>query len=310
MSMAVIDKAYFPGFARKAISFSIDDGNLAMDEKFINIVKPRGIFGTFNLTAPKLDVLSASGYRDFYRGYEIANHCKYHPVTIDPLDTREFSDRIFERDTADERYYYRHPEVDGLWYLKRHDFWCVGAKYEDYIRFADCGRAELEAVFGKGAIKGFVWPHGCCYDERIFEHLRAEGYLYTRYTKHVDGEFAVQKDRMRIGMHARSTNLPKAAEDFVNAPDTGELKMLIFGVHSNDYERDGKWGVLADFCDVFREKPSEYYSAPIAELFEYEDAKEALSVTEDKLKNPSDRTLYVKIDGEKTVIPPHAELSL
>ncbi len=305
-----IDKNFFPGFTRRAISFSIDDGNLEMDRKFIDIVKPRGIFGTFNLTVPKLNLLSAEGYRDFYRGYEIANHCKYHPVTIDPSDPRKFSDKAFDKATADENFYYPHAEVEGLWYLKRHDFWCVGAKYEDYIRFADEGRSEQEAVFGKGSIKGFVWPHGCCYDERILEHLRSEGYLYTRYTMHNDGIYDMPADRMRLGMHARSKNLPEAKEAFMNEPDTGRLKMLLFGVHSIDYERAGKWDELRDFCDTFGSRPDEYWSATNAEIFEYEDALGALSAEDGKLKNPTDKTLYIKIDGDGIVLKPKSEISI
>lgn len=306
----ILDKAYFPGFARKAVTFSIDDGNLVSDGKFINIVKPRDVFGTFNLTAPKLDVLSAEGYRKFYEGFEIANHCKYHPVTIDPNDERCFLDKVFNKDTADERFIYRHPTVDGLWYLKRQDFWCVGAKYEDFIRFADEGKRDLEAVFGEGNIKGFVWPHGCCYDERILDHLRSEGYLYTRYTKHVDGLFGMQRDRMKIGMHARSTNLQAAAEAFLNEPDTGELKMLLFGVHSADYERADKWDELAAFCDNFRDKPDEFWSATNREILEYEDAINALCVKDGKIRNASSKTLYVKLDGEKTVIAPMSEITV
>lgn len=306
----MLDKSFFPGFVRKAVSFSIDDGNLETDEKFIEAVKPYGIKGAFNLTSLKLDRLSAEGYRSFYDGFEIANHCKYHPVTIDPLDPRTFTDRVFDRDTADERYYYPHPEVEGLWYLKRHDFWCVGAKYEDYIRFADEGRLEQEAVFGKGSVKGFVWPHGCCYDDRILDHMRDEGYVYTRYTRHKDGDFSMPTDRMRIGMHGRSTNLPEAAEAFLNDPDNGKLKMLLFGVHSNDYERDGKWDVLRDFCSKVSGEEAGIYSASPAEIFEYEDALRSVTLTEDKLVNPTGTKLYVKLDGEPVVLAPFTEISI
>lgn len=304
-----IDKNFFPGFARKALSFSIDDGNLVTDEKFINIVKPRGIKGAFNLTLPKLEILSAEGYRDFYRGFEIANHCKHHPVTIDPADERIFSDKIFERESAEDGFLYRHPTVDGLWYLKRHDFWCVGAKYEDYVRFADEGRLALEEVFGKGNIKGFVWPHGCCYDDRILDHLQKEGYLYTRYTRHRDGDFSMHEDRMRIGMHGRSTNLREAGRDFLDAADDGQLKMLLFGVHSNDYERDGKWNTLIDFCDLLGAR-EDVWSAGVAEIFEYEDAVSALKILDGAIENDSAVSLYVKIDGEGVVIPPKSKLTI
>ena len=44
----VIDKNYFPGWVRKQVSFTIDDGNIEMDKKFIDIVRPAGVLGTFN----------------------------------------------------------------------------------------------------------------------------------------------------------------------------------------------------------------------------------------------------------------------
>ena len=44
----IIDKNYFPGWVRKSVSFTIDDGNIEMDKKFIDIVRPAGVLGTFN----------------------------------------------------------------------------------------------------------------------------------------------------------------------------------------------------------------------------------------------------------------------
>ena len=301
-----VDKNYFPGFARRAVAFSIDDGNLEYDPIFIDIVKPRGIKGTFNLTSPKLDRLSPEGYRSLYSGFEIANHCKYHPVTIAPDDPRTPSDQPFNIDNADESCIYRHPETDGLWRLKRHTFWCLGAFCEDYVRFADEGRAELEAVFGKGSIKGFVWPHGCCYDDRILEHLQNEGYLYTRYTAHRDGNYSMPSDRMRIGMHARSKNLLEATKDFLSAPDDGQLKMMIFGTHAIDYERDGKWAELAEASDLLGSDPSSVWSASVSDIFEYEDAVKSLVINSRKVENPSDKHVFIKIDGEPIMLKPHS----
>lgn len=47
--MHQIDTQFYPGWTRKAITFSIDDGIVPMDQKFIEIVRPVGIKGTFNL---------------------------------------------------------------------------------------------------------------------------------------------------------------------------------------------------------------------------------------------------------------------
>ena len=38
--MKQIDFQFFPGWTRKAITFTIDDGNVFMDRKFLEIVKP------------------------------------------------------------------------------------------------------------------------------------------------------------------------------------------------------------------------------------------------------------------------------
>ena len=86
--------------------------------------------------------------------------------------------------------------------------------------------------------------------------------------------------------------------------------MLIFGVHSADYERANKWDELAAFCDKFRDKPQEFWSATNREIFEYEDALKDLCIKDGKIKNTSEKTLYVKIDGEKIVLAPKSEITV
>lgn len=71
-----LDVNYFPRWTRRSLTFTIDDGNVAMDQKFLSILRPHGILGTFNLCSHMLSALDADGYREFYHGYEIANHCK------------------------------------------------------------------------------------------------------------------------------------------------------------------------------------------------------------------------------------------
>ncbi len=63
----------FPGFTKKSLTFSIDDGNLEMDRRWLDIMRPAGIKGTFNLCR---DYTEADREKlvSFYEGYEIANH--------------------------------------------------------------------------------------------------------------------------------------------------------------------------------------------------------------------------------------------
>ena len=90
-----IDVNFYPGWTRKAISFSIDDGHLPMDKKFMDIVEPYGIKGTFNLCSERLARMTPDEYREFYRGHEIANHCKYHPAAFLDGEEYDISDEPF-----------------------------------------------------------------------------------------------------------------------------------------------------------------------------------------------------------------------
>ena len=102
-----VDTAFYPGWTRKAITFSIDDGNTVMDKKFLDIMRPVGIRGTFNLCAHTVDKMSPEEYREFYRDYEIANHCKYHPMAISENITYHFCEEPFDPSIKD------HVELSG-----------------------------------------------------------------------------------------------------------------------------------------------------------------------------------------------------
>ena len=105
-------------------------------------------------------------------------------------------------------------------------------------------------------------------------------------------------------------NLLRVAELFDKYPDDGELKFFSFGVHSIDFERDGLWDDLKRFCELYGNRPSDFYSAPVIELFQYEDAVRSLTVEDDRVENASDVTLYGTVDGERVVLPPHTVLRL
>ncbi len=100
--MNKIDTAYFPGWTRKSLSFTIDDGNVKYDRMFLEIVKPCGILGTFNLCSHLVSTLTPEGYREFYRGYEISNHMKYHPTAIPDTDRVTVSEDPLDPMTSPE----------------------------------------------------------------------------------------------------------------------------------------------------------------------------------------------------------------
>ena len=92
-------------------------------------------------------------------------------------------------------------------------------------------------------------------------------------------------------------------EAFDAYPDDGELKFFCFGVHSHDFENAVRWDVLIDFCKLYGNRPNDFWYASVGEIFDYEDAVNSVVITESEIQNPSNVDLYVKIDGERKIIP-------
>ncbi len=300
-------KKYFPSFTRKAITFTIDDGNLKYDKMFIDIVRPAGIKGTFNLYFGGKRALSNEEYRELYSGFEIANHCNRHPFSLNAEKEYNFSKEIFDIETADKEKVYK-TDRDGVFKIYHRSYWATMATTDAYLRLAEECREELEEIFGKGSIKGFVWPYGEQKNERLFEQLKKMGYNSIRKAHICD--FSLPSDRMRWSFNAQSSNLEEKAEEFDKLADDGELKFFCFGLHSVDYEREEKWDSLKRFCEKYGSRPNDFWYATVSEIFEYEDAMNSLSFESGALKNPSDKELYVSCEGKRYVLPPKSQTKI
>lgn len=319
----VIDKNFFPGWVRKSVTFTIDDGNVNMDRKFLNIVKPAGIKGTFNLCSHGLGYMDADGYREFYAGYEISNHAKHHVVSLKPEWVFPESDEPFDRELSDERFIYPHDEPGAYWvhYNLRYPShpqkvkpqgWSVCANDEVYIKYVEAGLHELEQIFGEGNVRGFVYPGGKGSAGTAVEPVRAQGYFYVRKTGALKDStgFAMPADRGEWTYNATHDDILEVMEKYENYPDDGELKFFSFGVHSVDYEHADKWGDLQTFADLYGNRPDTYFYGGVAEIFDYEDAISALVERDGALVNNSSLDLYVKIDGEPRIVMAHSTLLL
>ena len=304
-----VDKNYYPGFVRKAVTFTIDDGNLAMDEKFINIVKPAGIKGTFNLC--NTNAASAVKYLTLYEGYEVANHHQLHCLPWrDGFDFSqiEIKNEIFSSSTADVNYMYI-TEIPGLYYIDYKQFssnfaspyWHPIATNETYIQYVDITKSDIEKVFGEGAVVGFAYPHGNLNAE-VKQYLMDAGYLYARKTGVLTDttRFSLPEDRFEWTYNATETNLLSVMAKYDAYGDDGELKFFSFGVHSSDYKNS--WDVLTEFAETYGNRPDDFWYASNREIFEYEDAVEALEIYDDRIVNPSNVDVFVTINNVKTLI--------
>ena len=311
--MKQIDLNFFPGWVRKSITFTIDDGNLKLDRKFLDITEPAGLKGTFNLNTP-LKRGTPEEYVAFYKGYEIANHCKYHPMAFThKMPVRPISEDAFDKATADPAYLYRAEEENLYWgcEIPRNRWWHA-ATDEKYLSCALDATAELENVFGKGTIKDFVWPYGAQANEAVFEGLKKQGYRSIRKTGNVMDStgFALPADRMAWSYNANNTCMEEVGAKYESYPDDGELKFFAFGVHSHDFENADCWDVLIDFCDKYGNRPNDFWYACVGDIFDYEDAVKAVKITDEKIINPSPVDLYIKIDGEKVELKANSELTI
>ena len=303
-----IDLNYFPGFTRKAVTFTIDDGHVVLDKKFIDIVKPHGIKGTFNLHRVNWKDFSHDDYRALYDGFEIANHCKEHPFALH--DGKEYT-------FSDEYYYEGMPLNNGVLYKTENpmiliemteEYWAHKkriATNENYMALIREMQSELEEIFGEGKIRGFVWPYGGQPNKALKERIANCGLFYgmrTVGTPREDDDFSLPKNRMAWVYNARHSDMLKFAERFEAYEDDGKLKWFCFGVHSHDFESAGNWCDLEEFARKYGDRPEEFYYASNGEIFDYEDAVKSVVVTESSVHNPSNIDLYIKLDGENTVL--------
>ncbi len=303
---------YYPGFVRKAITFSIDDGNVPNDKKFLDIVKPCGIKGTFNLCSHNLRHLSREGYVEFYRGYEIANHCKYHPFVFNDWDEYRFADTPFDERTADPALVYPRPGYPGQYMCHVKSGWRMVTDAEHYLLYEQESRRELEELFGEGTVNGFVWPYGKQGNREVYETLCSRGYYGLRKTGNTFDldAFAIPKDRNNWSYNANNVKLLEVAAMYEACPDDGTLKFFCFGVHSIDFERSGNWDELETFAKTYGNRPDTYYYASVGEIFAYEDAARELLVEENAVTNPSSVTLYLKCNGRELVLAPQERAEL
>lgn len=321
--MKKIDVNFFPGWTRKSLTFTIDDGNVKWDRVFLGIVKPKGILGTFNLCSHLLSYLTPEEYREFYRGYEISNHVKYHPSTLtdgEGYEIRDGFDPMTSEDSPDGYNILYKTEIDGIYKYRRKSVkterpggWWIKALPKDYIEFVKAGKRELEALFGEGSIKGFVWPGSRQSCDEVIEYLKTSGEYYgLRKTGEIldTTRFSLPNDRMEWTYNATAPSLLSCMEKYEQYADDGELKFFSFGVHSGDFETYGKWDDLRAFADKYGNRPADYYYASVGDIFAYEDAVKSLKITDTEITNEADITLYVKIDGERVVLPPKSTLKI
>lgn len=266
----------FPTYSKKAITFSIDDGNYARDAAIINMMHKYGIRATFNLIEA-----DNSGKYDIYvhPDFEIANHTTHIRMNL----TENYT------------------EADGTV--------TTPPTYENCIGSINTANQEISNKLG-AQTKGLVWPFAAPRERDFYPDLVTwageNGYEYCR-DSHTNGIFDVPKSWMdwkqTVWTHADWVDKVKKLTDMlVDMPQPDKFQILSIAGHGNDMEES----VALDLYETIFQKiqNTNIWNATNLEIVLYEKATHKLEITETGIYNPTDVTMYLYINGQKCVAKP------
>lgn len=308
-----LQATYFPNYTKKAVTFTFDDANETYDSKVIDILKPAGMKATFNLATHNLDLstdASVAEIQDLYSGFEVANHTKYHPYPWDAYKDNEAYGTFTEfkgNDATDSSVVIALKDSSTKGYL---------AVEDEYIKCIDAGHNEIEMIFGKGSVAGFAWPGSgpanytnlSNYVNSKYDMIRASGKNEVSKTT-----FALPKNWKEWMYNANYTNVYSRAQEFANLEiaDSDELRWLSIGVHALGFYKEANvteydaTNAFIKTVDLLKGKGNSYWYATNGEIFKYTKALELLETDNSTyVKNNSDVTLYIKINGARRTILP------
>ncbi len=269
-----------PGWKRKILTFSYDDGPAA-DRRLVDLFNRHGMKATFNLntdlmpaTRPANAPVGADGYpacsvaldeaASLYKGHEIAVH--------------------------------------GA----RHDTWDVvpyPVVVDDVLR----NRLALEKIAGH-PVRGMAYPCGESSKGPVADTvLRALGVVYGRLTNAKLKDFSLPGDFLAwntTAHHSSNGDICELGRAFLDAPATSEPLLCFIWGHSFEFAPAGTWGCIEKFCELMAHNDQIWYATNI-EIFEYITAARSLVWSLDRrfVENPTAFPVFGFVDGAPVVIP-------
>ena len=268
-----LDTEFYPGFTKKALIFSYDDGSMPGDKSLIEHLNAVGYVGSFNIISSHWNTLTESQLeekRHIYAGHEIANHSYTHP-------------RMNEKD-----------EITGEFVLTE----------EECINDIAAGKEMLEKVFGYEVV-GFAWPYTVPAARPGIRKHACENYIYARgaadnYSFDVPDSFL---DAWTFTVYqVRSEGVLKTCADKYKDYDSTNLSLFSVWGHSFEFY-NGK--LSFDEYDEFLNlcKTIDLWNPTCADYVRYVNAHKEMIVDYENVYNPSEFTQYIKANGEEIVLP-------
>ena len=271
----------FPGFRRKALTLSYDDGTVH-DARLVEILNRYGVKATFNLNSvyftrqelrqTRKTLTRAEAIALFAdSGHEVAVHSYSHP----------FLEQL--------------PQGNAAWELMQ-------------------DRKILEEMFGC-IIRGMAYPMGT-YNDAVVEAARSCGICYARTCSATHG-FDLPEDWLRLHptCHHNDPALMELCQRFLRVhedrPWDPRPKLFYLWGHSYEFSDDNNWERIEDFCARVAGNPDIWF-ATNGEIYEYTEAARRIAASMDGqlLYNPSALTLYLEASGKRLLLEPGKTLKL
>lgn len=164
-------------------------------------------------------------------------------------------------------------------------------------------RESLEEIWGN-IVDGFSYPYGE-YDGRLKSLMEAVGFSYARTTDS-RYDFRLPEDfyAWRPTCHHRE-NCIGLAEKYLEYDYREGLSVLCMWGHSHNFQREGNWEVLEQFCRLMGKREEIWYCT-MGEFVRYVRGLGALqtSLRGDLVYNPTDQRLWFEREGRLVRIEP------
>lgn len=264
----------FPGFVKKALTLSYDDG-VRQDKRLIEIMKRHGLKGTFNI--------NSGLFSDSYNGVEKGRMTKEECLDLYVASGMEVA-----------IHGYRHISL---------------TKVESALALNDIvtDRKELEKMFGR-VVTGMAYAFGTFNDD-IVSFIGKAGVNYARTTISTE-KFDIPSDWLRLPTtcHHNNPRLMELAKEFVESTERnywhGTLKLFYLWGHSYEFDDHNNWDVIENFAEYIGCKEDIWY-ATNGEIFDYLKACENLrfSIDGTLVCNLSGIDIYIDYMNKKHIIP-------
>ena len=268
----------FPGFKRKAVTLSYDDG-VIFDEQLINIMRKNGLKGTFNISTGLLNEgnprrLTKENVVKLYTesGNEVAVHGKYHVSLADVPLAMAVDDVLKDRQTLEE------------WFDK--------------------------------IVIGMAYANGS-FDDNVVDIVKKCGIKYSRTTISTE-KFDIPENWLMIPTtcHHKNPRLMELAKKFIESPESKyywskKPQLFYLWGHSYEFNDEDNWEIIEEFAAYMGNRDNVWY-ATNGEIYNYVKAYDSLMWGADgkRVYNPSVYDIFINYYDNEYVIHPGDDVKI